>query len=128
MTFVPGMKKVPGSGRRKGQGNAGWRSARQILADLKCDPIAGLAAIAMEKTDTGAFVNEAPIRERAYAELAQYIHPKLRAIEHTGAGGGPMQLEVGYDDPKQALASRIAQLTARADPAPGDREPNPSAS
>jgi len=28
------------------------------------------------------------LRGRMYAELAQYVYPKRKAVEHTGAGGG----------------------------------------
>jgi hypothetical protein len=126
MPFAPGASRPPGSGRKKGQKI--WKSARQILQDMNCDPIAGLVAIATEKNDTGAFVNEPQVRKSAYAELAQYVHPKLRAIEHTGAGGGAIEIELMTDDPKEFLSSRITELTARANPPSGDPKPEPETS
>ena len=48
------------------------------LAALNCDPLTGMAKLAMDKN------NSAELRGRMYAELAQYIAPKRRAIEHSG--------------------------------------------
>ena len=44
----------------------------------------------------------ATLRARCASELLQYLHPKLRNVEHVGADGGPIQgravLEVVYVD------------------------------
>lgn len=48
------------------------------LAELKCDPIAGMAALAMDPDTPAA------LRGRLYSELAQYVAPKRRAVEHKG--------------------------------------------
>ncbi len=34
------------------------------------------------------------LRGKMYAELATYVHTKLKAIEHTGKDGGPIQVEI----------------------------------
>ena len=52
-------------------------SVAQRLAALKCDPIAGMAALARDKK------NPPELRGRMFAELAQYVAPKRRAIEHS---------------------------------------------
>ena len=49
----------------------------QRLAALKCDPIQGMAMLARDKK------NPPELRGRMYAELAQYVAPKRRAIEHS---------------------------------------------
>jgi hypothetical protein len=47
----------------------------QKLEELGCDPIGGLAGIAMD-------TKTAPeLRVRCYAELAQYVHPKRKAVD-----------------------------------------------
>lgn len=51
------------------------------LASLKCDPIAGMARIAMDKK------NPPDLRGRMFAELAQYVAPKRKAVEHSAEGG-----------------------------------------
>jgi hypothetical protein len=45
------------------------------LAALNCDPIVAMATLAMDST------LEPALRARVCAELAQYVHPKRRAIE-----------------------------------------------
>ena len=45
------------------------------LAKLKCDPIEGMARIAMDKD------NAPKLRGRMFSELAQYTTPKRKAIE-----------------------------------------------
>jgi hypothetical protein len=51
------------------------------LAQLKFDPIEAMARIAMNKKAT------LELRGRMAAELAQYVAPKRRATEHSGAVG-----------------------------------------
>tara|TARA_R110000868_G_scaffold187664_4_gene430193 strand:- start:1003 stop:1263 length:261 start_codon:yes stop_codon:yes gene_type:complete len=48
------------------------------LAELNCDPIEGMAIIAMD------MANSAELRGRMFAELAQYVAPKRKALEHSG--------------------------------------------
>jgi hypothetical protein len=49
-----------------------------LLADMECDPIAGMAQIALGES------NPIELRARMFAELAQYVAPKRRAVEHSG--------------------------------------------
>jgi hypothetical protein len=39
-----------------------------------------------------------PFRFEAAKAAAPYIHPRLAAIEHTGKGGGPVQVNITSDD------------------------------
>lgn len=73
MPFAKGTPKPPNSGRKKGGGNKPTIAA--ALAALNCDPITGLAALAMDTA------NKPEVRARCYAELLQYLHPKKRSIE-----------------------------------------------
>ena len=54
------------------------------LASLGCDPIEGMARIAMDTANAPEF------RGRMFAELAGYVAPKRKAIEHTAPGSAPM--------------------------------------
>ena len=76
-----GSARVPGSGRRKGTPNKLNAMAAEILASLKCDPLTGMARIAMNKN------NPVELRFRAWAELCHYRHPKKKAVEITGDAG-----------------------------------------
>jgi hypothetical protein len=63
------------------------------LAALDCDPIEGMAQIAMDTA------NPPQLRARMYAELAAYVAPKRKAVEHSAADDGPLVVElVRYGD------------------------------
>ena len=62
-------------GRQKGTPNRQTKEAMEILAELGCDPIRGMARIAMNPK------NSTDLRLRANAELAQYVYPKRKALE-----------------------------------------------
>ena len=55
------------------------------LAALDCDPIEGMARIAMDDTNTPE------LRGRMYGELAQYIAPKRKAVEFAAENDGKME-------------------------------------
>jgi hypothetical protein len=75
----PGERR---GGRSKGTPNKRTEAVAERLEALGCDPIEGMARIAMDETV------ELSIRAQMYKELAQYVAPKRRAVE--------MQAEVGY--------------------------------
>ena len=70
----------PGPGRPRGSRNKRTLDVEERLRELGCDPIEGMARIAMDEAVP------IEVRARMFAELAQYIAPKRRAIEHTGDG------------------------------------------
>lgn len=70
-------------GRKKGVPNKKTLAVAEKLEALGCDPIEGLARIAMDS-------DEESLRLQANKELAQYIAPKRKAIEHTGVDGEPI--------------------------------------
>ena len=69
-------------GRKPGTPNKHPRaSVEETLARMGCDPIEGLATIAMdEEIETG-------LRLKAYAELAKYVHPQKKAMELSNPEG-----------------------------------------
>lgn len=73
-------------GRKKGVANKKTQDVIDRLNDLGCDPIAGLAEIAMNSA-------EETLRLQANKELAQYIAPKRKAVEITGDGSLVISLE-----------------------------------
>ncbi|MFN0318448.1 MAG: hypothetical protein ACKVQA_25765 [Burkholderiales bacterium] len=62
-------------GRQKGTPNRRTMELAERLDLLGCDPLEGMARIAMD--------SETPpeLRGRMYAELAQYVYPKRRAVD-----------------------------------------------
>jgi hypothetical protein len=100
--FTKGHKKQ--GGRQKGSGNKINMAVAQRLAELGCDPIEGLARMAMDK-DTPR-----ELKFRCNAELAQYVQPKRRAVEVSGPGGDPLSINVSGLD---VLKSRIDSLAQR---------------
>ncbi len=79
-----GLGRVPGSGRQRGTPNKKTAEVKQLLLSLKCDPITGMARIAMNRHNPG----------RMYSELAQYMWPKRKAIEVTGEQAAPFVLAI----------------------------------
>jgi len=73
-------------GRKTGGRVAGMPNRRTVevierLEALGCDPIEGMARIAMDMT------TPVEVRARMFAELAGYVAPKRKAVEHTGSSG-----------------------------------------
>ena len=92
----PGVPRKPGrpkgtpktGGRAKGTPNKKTAEIREMLLSLKCDPITGMARIAMN--------NRKPpeLRGRMYSELAQYMWPKRKAIEYAGPEGEALVIKI----------------------------------
>src|ERR1700733_5011903 len=68
-------------GRPKGVLNKRTRDVIDKLAALDCDPITGMARIAMSKK------TPVELRARMYSELAQYVACKRKAVEHSSDAG-----------------------------------------
>jgi len=79
-------------------------SAREAMEAAGCDPIEGMIRIAQDAN------NKPELRGKMFAELAQYVWPKLRAIEHSGVGGAPIGIQVSASE---ELARRIDALAER---------------
>ena len=81
------MKGLKTGGRQLGTPNRRTADIQRQLAELNCDPIAGMATIAMDAT--------VPITIRAsmFKELAQYVAPKRRSIEVADVDGGPVETQ-----------------------------------
>lgn len=91
-------------GRKKGTPNKISSDVRGLLDKLGCNPLEGLARIANDEK------NSIEVRARAYSELCQYVAPKLRAVELTGAGGGAIEVNVCS---VELFKSRIDRLAAQ---------------
>ena len=70
----------------EGDASAECRNKRTLdvierLAALHCDPITGMARIALNTK------NPIELRVRMFADLAQHVAPKRKALEHSAAPG-----------------------------------------
>jgi len=81
----PGERR---GGREAGTPNKSTADLKERLAALGCDPIEGMARIAMNRRVPVA------VRARCFAELAQYVYPKRKAIEHTGDADNLLRIEL----------------------------------
>lgn len=107
--------KTPGSGRKKGTPNKNTVPAEELAKKLGIDPLEVLLLIAKKdwkrlgynkptETRTSQFgikyeVELIPLAMRmAAADCAvEYIRPKRKAIEHTGEGGGPLDVDLIFE-------------------------------
>jgi hypothetical protein len=64
-------------GRVAGTPNRRTQEVADLLESLGCDPIEGMARIAMNEA------HSPELRGRMFAELAQYVAPKRKAVEHS---------------------------------------------
>jgi len=71
-------------GRPKGSPNKRTLEVTARLAALGCDPIEGMAKIAADEMALG-INGDRTLAGRMYAELAQYVAPKRKAVEHSGS-------------------------------------------
>ena len=81
------MARMKTGGRQSGTPNRRTTTIQDKLAKLGCDPIEGMAQIAMDQTA------ELSLRAQMFKELAQYVEPKRKAIEISGPEGRAMTLE-----------------------------------
>ena len=69
-------------GRTIGAPNKRTLEAMQKLDELGCDPIEGMASIAMDES------NSIELRAKMLAELAPYIYPKRKSMDITSNNEG----------------------------------------
>lgn len=74
-------------GRKKGTPNKKTKEVIERLKELNCDPIEGMAKIAQTALDS----DDLALAGQMYKELAQYVAPKRKAMEVTGANGEEIQ-------------------------------------
>lgn len=97
MSFKKGHKKVPGSGRKKGQLSPITMDAVETLRKAGHDPIAFHLEMVMHswnrylgllKKRQGYGANGAlMVAREANADLLKYTHPTRKAVEHSGSIG-----------------------------------------
>jgi hypothetical protein len=86
-------------GRVRGTPNRRTHYIEALLAHIGCDPIEGMARIAMDSQ------NPIEIRARMYAELAQYVAPKRKAVQIASDSSSPVVFNIGIERRKNGLLS-----------------------
>jgi hypothetical protein len=85
-------------GRTKGTPNKKTRDVIEKLEALGCDPIEGMARLALQAEEDG----DKSLAARMYSELAVYVAPKRKAIEQTVVneleGTTREELEANYQE------------------------------
>ncbi len=84
----PGERR---GGRQKGMPNKRTQAVAETLEAIGLDPIRGMAEIALDKTI------EVGVRAQMLKELAQYVAPKRKAIEHSGPSEGQRPPQIIID-------------------------------
>jgi hypothetical protein len=85
-----------------GAPNKRTAEVEERLGALGCDPIEGMARIAMDAT------NAPELRGRMFAELAQYVSPKRKAVEHSATDGGSFQFSwLPATDPRELSSAEL---------------------
>lgn len=82
----------PGAGRPRGARN---RKTRETVAAIEQSGLTPLDYMLSVMRDAG---QEPEVRLDAAKSAAPYVHPRLAAIEHTGKGGGPVELVLTGSD------------------------------
>ena len=102
-------------GRVAGTPNKRTQDVIERLEALGCDPIEGMARIAMNEA------NPPELRGRMFAELAGYVAPKRKAVEHSAEDGSAsitfswMNKEDVRSLPASELVDHILQRIADGD-------------
>lgn len=82
-------------GRQKGTPNKKTVALQEIAARLDVDPFEIVLLFAKGDFITLGIGEVTPEqRLKAAIEASSYLHPKRKAIEHTGEGGGAIQGEI----------------------------------
>lgn len=90
--------KREGAGRKKGTLNKLLTSVADMLDEMNCNPLQNLAKVAngekhLAQVADGVLGEVYPTLDQMVAankELAQYVAPKRKAVEHSGVGGEPL--------------------------------------
>jgi hypothetical protein len=111
------LKRPPGAGRKKGTPNKVTADIIQTLKDAGHEPAAEhiklfKEALRVYKLKQKRRGNEwggagfLDLAVKANGDLMKYVYPTRKAVEHTGANGGPIEFKT-YHDIVKALGGNI---------------------
>jgi hypothetical protein len=89
------MRITKTGGRKKGTPNRRTLEVADLLDNLGCDPIEGMARLALDPT------NSPELRGRLFSELAQYVAPKRKSIDVSWQESGKVVFNLNTTYPNQ---------------------------
>ena len=94
-----------GSGRKKGQATKLNEKAREVALASGITPLDYMLTILRD--------NDQPkeLRFEAAKAAAPYVHAKLAAVEHTGKGGGPIEVRASKEQRDAAVSAALRSDT-----------------
>ncbi len=107
MTFKVGQKKYPSSGRKKGTVNKREQEVKDKIEASGYDPIMAMIDIAERAAEEKDYI----LSLTAAKELAQYIYPKRKSVEHTMDGSFmPTGITINFtEDPKPIAQGSVIE-------------------
>jgi hypothetical protein len=93
-------------GRVAGTPNRKTQEVTELLESLGCNPIEGMARIAMNEA------HSPELRGRMYAELAQYVAPKRKSVEMSAPEGAAAIFGIA-EELRAARNARLALQSTR---------------
>lgn len=92
-------------GRKTGTPNKRTAEVSNRLSELGCDPIEGMAKLAMDEG------NSPELRGRMYAELAGFVVPKRKAIDFRDVTTARPAKELSDDELNTLIAAERDRIT-----------------
>jgi hypothetical protein len=91
-------------GRKLGTPNKNCQALSVKLDSLGCDPIEGLAKIALDPA------TKPELKVRCFAELAQYVYPKRKAVDLSLGDAGLQKLIIEYIAGPPSYIARVGVI------------------
>jgi hypothetical protein len=105
--FKVGQKKPPGSGRKKGAINKREQEVKDKIESSGYDPIRAMIEIG----EVAMTAKDYTLAGNMAKELAQYIYPKRKSVEHTTDGSFmPTGITINFtEDPKPIAQGSVIE-------------------
>ena len=84
-------------GRTKGTPNRRTQAVVERLEELNCDPIEGMVIVSKNAMAAGDY----QLAGSMFKELAQYVFPKRKAIDHTLTNSESDEIFINFQQPEE---------------------------
>lgn len=100
MAWQKGKPRPAGAGRKKGTPNKSTQDLMEICEQEGIEPFRAMVRLAAKEKDEWKQFD-------LLKEIAQYLYPKRKAIEHSGKDGGAIEIK----ELKDSIDDRKTQVT-----------------